>query len=364
MGTAMSATYRAVMMRRIGTAIVLHGIAMVGSLALIGLLTAHSAVAQGVSPAAELKLSVVVAPLYPMGAAAKAWGDALNDGDKDSFTVKFFPGAQLANRDATQEFQALKAGQIDLAVGSALQWSDAFPPLAAVNLPWISPGNKQLTAVIADADVQKQLTAALDAVGVTLVAIAPLRHRDLATQSRVIAAPADLKDLRVRVRGAKLVTDTYVALGAQPTGLALADAQAAFAAGTLDGQDAAAVTLVAARAWATGAHHVVQWGAFANAMVFTVRKPLWQTWPEATRTMVREAAIKAIDSAKAYEREHAAHDELARNGITLTRTTSAGHAAFRAAVEPVYQEWTPRIGASLVEAVRSAAAKAAPAAGN
>lgn len=335
-----------------------------GLLALTGLLSAQAAIAQNVSTTPELKLSVVVAPLYPMGAAAKAWGDALSEAANGTFTVKFFPGAQLANRDATQEFQALKAGQIDLAVGSALQWSDAFPPLAAVNLPWIAPGNKQLAAVIADADVQKQLTVALDAAGVTLVAIAPLRHRDLATQSRVIAAPADLKDLRVRVRGAKLVTDTYVALGAQPTGLALADAQAAFAAGTLDGQDAAAVTLVAARAWGTGTHHVVQWGAFANAMVFTVRKSLWQSWPVATQAMVRDAAIKAIDSAKAYEREHAAHDELARNGITLTRTTSAGHAAFRAAVEPVYQEWTPRIGASLVEAVQKAAEKAAPVAGN
>jgi TRAP-type C4-dicarboxylate transport system substrate-binding protein len=332
---------------------------------LIGQLIAHDVCAQSNTPETpELKLSVIVAPLYPMGAAAKAWGDALNEGAAGAFTVKFFPGAQLADRDATKEFHALQAGRIDIAVGSALQWSDAFAPLGVISLPWIAPSNRQLAAVIADADVQKQLTSALDAAGVTLVAIAPLRHRDLASQARVIAAPGDLRDLRVRVHGAKVVTDTYVALGARPTGLSLADAQAAFAAGTLDAQDAAAVTLVAARAWATGTHHVVQWGAFANAMVFAVRKSLWQTWLESTRAMVRAAAMKAIDAAQASAREHAAHDELARHGITLTRTTSAGHAAFRAAVEPVYKEWTPRIGASLVDAVQKAAEKAAPVAGN
>jgi TRAP-type C4-dicarboxylate transport system substrate-binding protein len=333
------------------------------AIAILPMVGGDIARAQG-ADSPELKLSVVVAPLYPMGAAAKAWGDVLNDGAKGIFTVKFFPGAQLAGRDATKEFRALQAGEIDLAVGSALQWSDALPPLGVIALPWIAPANKQLSGVIADKDVRAKLTAALDAAGVTLVAIAPLRHRDVSTQSRSITGPDDLKGLRVRVREAKLVADTYIALGALPTGLSLPDAQAGFAAGTLDGQDAAAVTLVAARAWATGAHHVVQWGAFANAMVFTVRKSLWQAWPEATRTMVREAAIKAIDAAKAFEREHTAHDELARNGITLTRTTTAGHAAFRAAVDPVYKQWTPRIGAELVEAVQSAAAKAAPAVGN
>ncbi|MEO8976429.1 MAG: TRAP transporter substrate-binding protein DctP, partial [Casimicrobiaceae bacterium] len=253
---------------------------------------------------------------------------------------------------------------IDLGVGSALQWSDAFAPLAVIALPWIAPSNRELAAVVSDAGVKAQLTAALDAVGVTLVAIAPLRHRELSTQSKVIASPEDLKGLRVRVRNARLVTDTYVALGALPTGLSLADAQAGFATGTLDGQDTAAVTLVGARAWATGTRHDVEWGAFANAMVFTVRKALWQSWPEATRAMVRDAAAKAIEAAHTTQRERAAHDELARYGVSMTRMTPAGHAAFRAVVESVYQAWTPKIGAPLVAAVQKAAAIAKPAADN
>ncbi len=307
----------------------------------------------------ELKLSVVVAPLYPLGAAARTWADALNDPSRSPLKVKFYPGAQLADHDATKEFRALQAGAIDMAVGSTLQWSDAFAPFAAISLPWVAPTNHQLDAVVADADVQSQLTAALDAADVTLVAIAPLRHRDLSTQSKVIASPDDVKGLRVRVRGEKLVTDTLVALGAQPTGLSLADAQAAFAGGALDGQDAGAATLVAARAWATGAHHDVEWGAFASAMVFVVRKPLWQSWPESTRASVRATAKIAIDAAQAAQRERAAHDELARNGVSITRMTPAGHAAFRARAQPVYDAWTPRIGASLVKAVEKAAAAAA-----
>jgi TRAP-type transport system periplasmic protein len=119
---------------------------------------------------------------------------------------------------------------------------------------------------------------------------------------------------------------------------------------------------VMSRAWAAGAHRVVQWNAFAGVMVFAVRKTLWQAWPETTRAMVRAAALKAIDAAQPLQRERAAHEELARNGITVTRLTPAGFAAFRAVVDPVYATWTPKIGAELVEAVRKAAASAPPAA--
>jgi TRAP-type C4-dicarboxylate transport system substrate-binding protein len=317
-----------------------------------------TAAAEPAAPHAELKLSVAVAPIYPLGAAAKAWGDALNEPALD-LGVRLFPGATLANRHASEEFAALRAGGIDLAVGSTLQWSDALASLAVFSLPWNVPDNAQLRAVTGDADVEARLATILEAEGVTLVALAPLRHRDLATQSRVVASPADVEGLRVRVTGPKLVTDTYVALGAQPTGLALEDARNALQAGTLDGQDQSAVALVSARAWATGTHHVVQWGAFANAMIFVVRRALWQAWPEATRERVRIAARKAADAAQASAREHAAHAELARNGVVVTRMTPAGHAAFRARVDAVYAKWLPTIDEGLVEAVGRATRRSA-----
>jgi TRAP-type C4-dicarboxylate transport system substrate-binding protein len=313
-------------------------------------------------PPSDLKVSVAVAPLYPLGAAANAWTDTLND-PANGLTVKLHPGATLANRRARDEIGALRAGSIDLAVGATLQWSDALASLAVFSLPWNIPGNAQLSAVTGDADVEAQLASVLDADGITLVALAPLRHRDLATQSRAITSPADVEGLRVRVTGPRLVTDTYVALGAQPTGLSLEDARSALLAGVLDGQDQSAVALVNARAWGTGTRHVVHWGAFANALVFVVRKPLWESWPEATRERVRAAARKAIDAAQASAREHAAHAELARNGVAVTRMTPAGHVAFRAKVDAVYAKWLPLIDEGLAEAVSRAAQRAAANAG-
>ncbi len=72
-----------------------------------------------------------VAPVFPLGAAAKAWSESLAGAAGGAFTVAFKPGAALARGSAVGEFEGLAAGNIDIAVGSALFWSEAMPALGA-----------------------------------------------------------------------------------------------------------------------------------------------------------------------------------------------------------------------------------------
>lgn len=308
----------------------------------------------------ELKLSVAVGPAFPLGRAGERWAQLLGERAQGAFTVKFFPGATLAQRDAAQEFRALVAGGADLAAGSALAWSDPFPPLAVVALPWIAPTARQLDAVVADPRVRAQLAERLEAAGVVLVALAPLGHRELATTKLAVRTPADLAGLRVRAPTTPIVQQTYVAAGAKPGVMTFANAQAALQAGTLDGQDGPPTALVAARVWGNGLRHVTQWGAFGDAIVFAVRRPVWDAWSDALRAAARETAVQAAREAMAPSREDAALAELAGYGVAITRLTPAGHAAFRDAVRGVYDSWTPAIGAPLVEAAQAAARAAAP----
>ena len=98
------------------------------------------------------------------------------------------------------------------------------------------------------------------------------------------------------------VIDVYAALGALPQSMGFAQAQAALAAGTLDGQDAMPTTLVATRAYASGQKFVTRWGAFADVMVFAVRKGAWDSWTEDRRALVRGAAERAAREVDALAR--------------------------------------------------------------
>jgi TRAP-type C4-dicarboxylate transport system substrate-binding protein len=324
------------------------------------LLTLVAAMAHGQpAPVPELKMTVAVGTAFPLGKAAQRWSELLTERAQRAFTVKLYPGATLAQRDAAQEFRVLKSGGADLAAGSALAWSDPFPPLGVVALPWLAPTARQLDAVVGDPRVTSQLADSLAAQGIVLVALVPLGHRELAANVPVRAL-ADLAGLRVRAPTTPLIQQTYVAAGARPAVASFADAQAALQAGTLDAQDGMPTALVAARVWGNGLRHATQWGAFADAIVFAVRATVWQAWPEPVRAAAREAAGQAAREAMAADREEAALAELAHNGVAVTRVTPAGHAAFRAAVRDVYTRWTPAIGAPLVEAAQAAARAAAP----
>ena len=296
----------------------------------------------------EVKVSVAVGPAFPLGTAAQRWAELITERVDKAFVARLHPGATLAQRDPAREFAALPAGQADLAVGSALQWSLQLPALGVYGLPWLAPGAREIEALTADAALTAALAAKLDAAGVTLVAVAPLGWRALATTTRAIDGPDDVKGLRLRIAPLPLLRDVVLALGAAPQSMGFADAQAAFARGTLDGQEAMPTVLAATRIDAAGQKHVADWRAVADVMVFAVRNELWQRWPEATRATVRAAAGEAIRAAAALAREEAALKQLAQSGIAVVRTTAAGHAAFRAATRTADARWREAIGADIV----------------
>jgi len=158
-------------------------------------LIAWPALALAQAPAAELKLSVAVAPAFPLGAAAKAWSDAMAAAADGPVASKLYPGVSLAQRDPARELLALRDGAADLAVGSALAWSAQLPALAIYALPWLAPERDDLAALVAAPEIQSELAKRAEAQGVVIVALAPLGHRVLATTGKVVRTPPDLAAL-------------------------------------------------------------------------------------------------------------------------------------------------------------------------
>jgi len=302
----------------------------------------------GADKAPELKVSVAVGHALPLGKAAERWAERLSEAANGAFVARLHPGATLAERDPAREFLALAEGRADLAVGSALQWSAQVPPLAVFALPWLAPDPRDLAALVADPALRAALAQRLDAAGAVLVALAPLGHRAVATTGRAIRAPADVAGLRLRIAPLPLVQEVLAALGAAPQAMPFARAQAAFAAGTLDGQEGPVSAIAAGRATAFGPKHLCDWGAFADVMVFAVRKPVWDGWSPAQRKAAIAAAEAAIGDADALAREARAIEELAGKGVAVLRTTPAGHDAFRAAVRDVDARWRETVGIDVV----------------
>jgi TRAP-type C4-dicarboxylate transport system substrate-binding protein len=307
----------------------------------------------------EWKLSTAVGPAFALGAAGDRWAKRIGERSGGRLAVKLYPGAVLADRDSEREFFALSSGFADLAVGSSLFWSAQVPELNVIGLPWIAPDAKALEALV-NGTMKDRLDAAIERAGAVPLAYAALGSRSLATTTSSAQTPDELKGLKVRIGPNPLVADVIIALGAEPKEMTFAEAQAALKEGTLDAQDGTLPTFTAARLDAFGVRHVLLWGAIGEVAVFAVNRAFWQHMSDADQAIVRAAAneVAAELPALVAAENNSALAELRKRGVTVSRLTASGRAAFSFATRSAYDRWGAVAGADLVRAAEAAVAAA------
>ena len=325
-------------------------------------LTASSASAQEAKDKPEAwKLSAAVGPAFALGKAGERWAKLIAEKSDGKVPVQFFPGATLASRDPAREFIALRDGAADLAVGSTLFWSAQVVELNVIGLPWLAPEDRDLTAMANEA-MTERIFAAVERAGVVPLAFAALGHREMATTGKVLRSPEDVIGMQVRLASTPFLTDFFAGLGALPRAMAFADAQAALREGTLDAQEGTLATIAAARLDTLGIKQVMLWGAVAEFAVFAANKAAWNGWTAEQRAVARDAALVAARELPALARAEndAALLELRKRGVTVTRLTATGRAAFAAAARGVYDRWAAVVGQDLVRAAEAAVKGNAP----
>ena len=303
----------------------------------------------------EWKLSAAVGPAFALGAAGDRWAKHIGERSGGKLAAKLYPGAALADREPSREFAALARGTADLAVGSSLLWSAQVPELNVIGLPWIAPDTKALDALVTGA-MKERLDAAVERAGAVPLAYAALGLRSLATTRSGTQTPDEVKGLRVRISPTPLVADLFVALGAEPRMMTFADAQAALKAGTLDAQEGTLATFTSSRIDALGVRHVLMWNGIGEIAIFAVNRAFWNRLSASDQATVRDAANDAAAELPALvaAENDTALAELRKRGVTVTRLTASGRAAFAFAARSAYDKWGAVAGAELVRAAEAA----------
>jgi TRAP-type C4-dicarboxylate transport system substrate-binding protein len=334
-----------------------HGAALCAAALLLcglALATLRVGAADVAGNASAWKLSTAVGPAFALGNAGEQWARLIAEKSGGKLAVKFHPGATLAQRDPGREFTALREGAADLAVGSTLYWAAQVPELNVVGLPWLVPDADALGA-LSDA-MKERFDAAIERAGAVALAYAPIGFREIATVKTEIREPADLAGVAVRAAPLPSVSDLYSALGAVPRTMSFAEAQAGLKGGTLGAQGGSLGSMATARLDALGMRHILLWGAIAEVAVFAVNRAMWDGLSDAQRELVRNAARQvARELPKLARAENdKAIAEMQKRGVTVTRVTPSGRAAFAVAARGAYDKWAAVAGDDLVRAAERA----------
>lgn len=309
----------------------------------------------------EYKMSLVLGPPTPWGMAGKLWADMVKERTQGRINIKLYPGVSLIQGDQTREFSALRQGVIDMAVGSTINWSPQVKELNLFSMPFLMPDYAAIDA-LTQGEVGKDIFARLDKAGVVPLAWGENGFREVTNSKRPIRTPEDLKGMKLRVVGSPIYSDTFSALGANPTQMSWADAQPALASGAVDGQENPLFLFTVLKMHTVGQKYVTTWGYVADPLIFVVNKEIWASWTPADQAIVRQAAIDAGKEEIALARKGLTEadkpllKEIAGMGVTVTQLTPAERDAFVKATRPVYAKWKGTIGAGLVDKAEKAIA--------
>lgn len=311
----------------------------------------------------EYRLSTVLGPAFPWGKAGERWAELSRQKTEGRINIRLYPGARLVGGDQTREFSAIRQGVIDLAIGSSINWSPQVRQLNLFSLPFLTPDTKALDALI-KGPVGKELLAQVEQQGVVPLAYGENGFRELSNAQRAVRTPADLKGLKIRVVGSPIFSDAFTALGAQPVHMSWADLQAALVNGVVDGQENPLAVFNAAKLGGLGQRHLTLWGYMADPLIFAVNRQVWESWSEADRRAVREAAEQAAAENIIASRkgtgpgDEGLLKELERQGVTITRLDPGQRRVFKELTRPVFEKWADTVGRDMVKRAEAAIAAA------
>jgi tripartite ATP-independent transporter DctP family solute receptor len=310
---------------------------------------------------AEYKVSLVLGPPTPWGMAGQIWMDLVKERTQGRINMKLYPGVSLVQGDQTREFSALRQGVIDMAVGSTINWSPQVKELNLFSMPFLMPDYAAVDA-LTQGDVGKRIFETVDKAGAVPLAWGENGFRELTNSKKPIKSPDDLKGMKIRVVGSPLFSDTFNALGANPTQMSWADAQPALSSGAVDGQENPLFLFTVLKMHTVGQKFVTTWGYVADPLIFVVNKDVWNSWSKADQDIVRQAAIDAGKQEIAIARKGLTEadkpllKDIAGMGVTVTNLSAAEREVFVKATRPVYDKWKNTIGADLVTAAEKAIA--------
>ena len=276
-----------------------------------------------------LRMGIGLAESSPQYLSSQYFGEILEQRTDGRITVNVFPNSQLG--DDVQMMEMLQTGTLDMTYPSSSATTGYVEELAAFDLPFLLPSREAAVAVM-QSDVAQDMLDAFEGTGLKALAFSENGYRQLSNSARPVASPDDVAGLDVRGLSVRTMENPvhlaiWEALGANPTPMAFGELFSAMEQGVVDGQEN-------------------PWSTILTSNFNEVQDYGTETRHELVLEAARQSAEYEIQLSAEYD--DWSRDQLAERGMEITRLDDEQLAAFQDAVQPVYEEWAPRIGEDLI----------------
>ena len=266
----------------------------------------------------------------------------------DRIEIQEFPAGQIGSEE--RSFQDVQQGILQMTVLAVNNASIFAPSLGAFDLPYIFKSVKEFDDCV-DQNwdlINKRMEAES---GTIAIAWHSQGFRFITNSKQPVAKLADLAPVKIRTPNNPIMIGVYRAWGTDPVPMAMDETFNALQQKVVDGQDNPLVSIATNRFYEVQ-KYLIETHHIYDPVPLVASKSWWDALDDEDRAIFTEC----IQEALVYERGLV--DEI-DGGIkqrfideklmTVIELTDEERAAFREAVQPVYDKYADKIGADLIE---------------
>ena len=254
-----------------------------------------------------------------------------------------------------EELEALQMGAVQMLAPTLSK----FGPLGirefeVFDLPFLFEDQAALRRVV-DGPVGQRLFGILETKGVRGLAYWDMGFK-MMSANRSIRVPADMRGLKVRIQGSKVIDEQMRTLGANPQVMSFSEMTQALQSGVVDGAENPPLNFYSQKVFEVQKHLAVTNHGYMGFAVI-VNKRFWDGLPQDIRASLETAMSEATRMNNSLaEREGAdAMRAIIKTGkTTVYQPTPQELAQWRQALLPVHKKMEDRIGKDLMAAVYKA----------
>jgi tripartite ATP-independent transporter DctP family solute receptor len=301
-----------------------------------------------------IKIATVNAGDNPRNLAAYEFAKVAGERAKGRIKGEVYINNQLAKGEAAM-LEALQLGTIDVApVGGAPIGGMFEPGYLPLSLPFLWPSREHVWRAM-DGPLGQELFKRMEAKGVKGLCFGGgWGFRNVLSNKRPIASPADMKGQTIRVQQSPVYIGMMKNLGANPVPMPWGEVYLAVKQGTVDAMEAPAISIVSDKFYEVGKYYSLTKHSYEPISWFMNLKK-YQALPADLRAAVDEAAKTtcALDRKAELESEAKDLEYIRKAGVQVNDIPDLR--PFKEMMGPVYAEVGAKVGKEWMDKVLTAA---------
>ena len=251
--------------------------------------------------------------------------------------------------DERQVVEGLQLGTIHLTVTSTGPLGGFVPEMNVVDLPFLFRNPEHAYKVL-DGEIGRNLLGRFEAVGIKGLAFWENGFRHITTAKSPVRIPSDLKGLKIRVMENKVHQAAFRQLGSDATPMAWGEVFTSLQQGLLDGQENPIPIIYTFKLDEVQKYVSLTAHVYSPAPVL-ISKKAWDRMPPDVQKIMLDAAVEVAKYQRGliHDQERKQLGELKAKGMTIIEHPD--QAAFREAMQPVFEQFQAQFGKDLVQRI-------------